>query len=228
MVELLTLSEIAYKNIKDHILSGEIRPGDRINLDKVASAFGMSATPVRESLTKLQQEGLVYYVAHSGWRVSKLSRNNFLKYRELQLLLEKTLSVRALPYADENIIRRMKESNERMRTAIRTMQKDTAELGRIIQEENDEHFHMVLYRAYHNDPMIKVLQNVWDTIKYQRMVMLSSPLFFKICCSDHDKIINAIERKDVFAMEEAMNQHFTNGPLCLESSFDNEELSVQN
>ena len=227
MVELLTLSEIAYKSVKEHILSGEIRPGERVNLDKFASTLGMSATPVRESLTKLQQEGLICYVAHSGWRVSKLSRRNYLKYRELQILLEKTLAVRALPYVDENIINNMKASNERMREAIKTMQKDVAELGRIIQKENDEHFHMVLYRAYYNDPMINVLQNVWDTIKYQRMVMLSSPMFFKICCSDHEKIIDALEKKDLFELEETMNQHFANGPMCLESSFDDSFLFVQ-
>lgn len=227
MVELMTLSEIAYKSVKEHILSGEIRPGDRVGLDKFASTLGMSATPVRESLTKLQQEGLICYVAHSGWRVSKLSRRNFLKYRELQLLLEKTLSVRALPYVDENIINNMKASNERMRNTIKTMQGNVAELGRIIQEENDEQFHMMLYRAYHNDPMIKVLQNVWDTIKYQRMVMFSSPMFFEICCPDHDKIIDALEKKDLFELEETMNQHFTNGPMCLESSFDDAVLFVK-
>ena len=220
MVELLTLSTIAYKSIKNHILSGEIRPGERINLSKLASEIGMSATPVRESLTKLQQEGLIYYVAHSGWKVSKLSRNNFFKYRELQLLLEKTLAVRALPYVDENIINIMKASNDRMRNAIETMQKDFVELGNVLQKENDENFHMVLYRAYHNEPMIKILQNVWDTIKYQRIVMLSSPMFFKICCPDHENIIRALERKDIFELEEAMNEHFINGPMCLESSFD--------
>lgn len=220
MVEILTLSGIAYNNIKEHILSGEIRPGERVNLDKLASTLGMSATPVREALTKLQQEGLIYYVAHSGWRVTKLSRGNFLKYRELQFLLEKTLASRALSYVDENIINDMKASNERMRKAINNLHNDVVELGKIIQEENDEYFHMVFYRAYHNEPMIRVLQNVWDTIKYQRIVMLSSPMFFKICCSDHDGIIEALENKDLFALEEAMNVHFINGKLCLESSFD--------
>lgn len=222
MAERLTLSTIAYKNIKNHILSGEIRPGERVNLSKLASEFGMSATPLRESLTQLQQEGLIYYVAHSGWRVSKLSRNKFFKYRELQLLLEKTLAARALPYVDENIINTMKASNERMRNAIETMQKDFVELGNVLQKENDD-FHMFLYCAYHNEPMIKVLQNVWDTIKYQRMVMFSSPMFFKICCPDHDNIIRALEKKDIFALEEAMNMHFTNGPVCLESSLDETE-----
>lgn len=220
MTELLTLSTISYSSIKGHILSGEIRPGERINLSKIASELGMSATPVRESLTKLQQEGLIYYVAHSGWKVSKLSRNTFFKYRETQLLLEKTLAVRALPYVDENIISTMKASNDRMRNAIETMQKDIVELGNILQKENDDNFHMVLYRAYHNEPMINILQNVWDTIKYQRMVMFSSPMFFKICCPDHENIIRALKRKDIFELEEAMNEHFTNGPMCLESSFD--------
>lgn len=212
-----TLSEIAYRNIRQRILSGEVRPGDRISLEKCASQFGMSATPVREALTKLEQDSLVCYLAHSGWRVSRLSRKNYVKYRELQFLLESTLALRAAMFVDEKILKEMKESNERMREAIRTMPRDEAQ--KIIQKENDEHFHMPLYRAYNNEPMIKALQNVWDNIQHQRMIMFASPAFLKNCCNDHEMIIRALEKKDLFALEEAFNLHFANGLESLESSF---------
>ena len=169
-------------------------------------------------MTKLEQDSLVHYVPRSGWRVSKLSKSKYLKYRELQILLEHTLARRAALYVTTDIIDGMKASNERLREAIATMHKE--DLGQFLQEENDEHFHMALYKAYHNEPMIKVLQTTWNTIKYQRMVMFSSQSFFKICCPDHEKIIEALEQRDLFALEEAVCLHFANGPVCLESSFD--------
>lgn len=213
-----TLSEIAYRKIRQRILSGEVRPGDRISLEKCASEFGMSATPVREALTKLEQDSLVCYLAHSGWRASRLSRKNYVKYRELQFLLESTLALRAALFVDEKILKEMKGSNERMREAIKTAPRE--ELPKILRKENDEHFHMPLYRAYNNEPMIRALQNVWDTIQHQRLIMLSSPVFLKSCCNDHDMIVQALENRDLFALEEAFNLHFANGLGSLESSFE--------
>lgn len=219
-----TLSEMAYRKIRQKILSGEIRPGDRMSLEKFSSEFGMSATPVRESLTKLEQDGLVYYLAHSGWRASKLSRKTYVKYRELQFLLESALATRAAPFVDEKVLKHMKESNERMRQAIKTMPKE--EIARIIQKENDDHFHLPLYRACDNEPMLKVLLNVWDTIRHQRMAMFSSPEFLKRCCNDHDLIIKALEKKDLFALQEAVNLHFASGLGSLESSFDDPDQAA--
>lgn len=212
-----TLQEVAYKLIKGKILSGEILPGERINLEKYASEFGVSSTPLREAMTKLQQEGLTRYISRAGWRVPKLSRKGFLKQRELQIILETALAERALPYIDSNRIALMKESNDRMKKAIECMPRE--ELGNFLLEENDK-FHMLIFTAYDNDVMLRVLQNTWDTIKYQRTIMAGTEHFFKICVPDHEKIIASLEQKNLAELERSLSAHFENGPLCLEACFD--------
>lgn len=213
-----TLQEVAYGLIKNQILSGEVLPGERISLEKCAAELGVSPTPVREALAKLQQEGLTQYFPRSGWRVPKLSRKNFLEQRELQVILETALAERALPGMTHGVIKNIKESNERMKDAIKTMPKE--ELGRYLQEENDN-FHMLLFSTYDNHAIKKVLQNTWDTIRYQRTIMCATDHFLKICCPDHERIIRALETKDLDELRDAMDAHFQNGPICLEECFEN-------
>lgn len=218
MVKNLTLSEQAYISLRDSILSGEIIPGNKINLKKAATILNISATPVREALTKLQQDNLVRYIPNAGWKVAKISRIEFLKYRELQLLLENTLAERALPYVTDETIKSMEEANNRMCKAVEDLHGN--ELGRVLQAENDNNFHLALYRLYNNEPMVNTLKKTWDAIKYQRMIMFMSSEFSKICCSDHDMIISALKKKNIFLLQEALNRHWASGPMCLEDSFD--------
>ncbi|MDL2297993.1 GntR family transcriptional regulator [Synergistaceae bacterium OttesenSCG-928-D05] len=218
MIAHPTLQEIAYDLIKEKILYGKILPGERINLEKCATEFGISATPLREAMTKLQQEGLAFYIPRAGWRVPKLSREDFLKQRELQIILETALAERALPFIDAERIALLRESNGRMRDAIETMPRE--ELGHFLQEENDR-FHLLIFTAYDNDVMLRVLQNTWDTIKYQRTVMAGTEHFFKICVPDHEYIIECLEKKDLTALKHSLELHFENGPLCLEECFEN-------
>lgn len=217
MIEHPTLQEVAYKLIREKILSGEILPGDRINLEKYASEFGISSTPLREAMTKLQQEGLAQYISRAGWRVRKLSRKGFLKQRELQIVLETALAERAFPYIDDDRIALMKETNDQMKKAIESLPRE--DLGQFLQEANDR-FHMLIFTAYDNDVMLKVLQNTWDTIKYQRTIMAGTEQFFKICVPDHEEIIASFEQKDIAALRRSLAAHFENGPLCLEACFD--------
>ncbi|MDO5563374.1 MAG: GntR family transcriptional regulator, partial [Synergistaceae bacterium] len=98
IIKVPTLSELAYQSIKDQILACKIRPGEKINIDKYAVTLGISATPIREALSKLQQEGLVQYVPRTGWKISKISQHEFQDLREVKALMEITISLRALPY----------------------------------------------------------------------------------------------------------------------------------
>ena len=70
IIKVPTLSELAYESIKAQILSCKIRPGERINIDQYSESLGVSTTPVREALSKLQQEGLVQYIPRTGWKLS--------------------------------------------------------------------------------------------------------------------------------------------------------------
>ena len=115
IVKVPTLSELAYESIKAQILSCKIRPGERINIDQYSENLGVSTTPVREALSKLQQEGLVQYIPRTGWKTSRISKQEFRKLQEVKSLLEITLAERALPFIKPNDIPQMILLNTEMR-----------------------------------------------------------------------------------------------------------------
>lgn len=219
MVKPRTLTEAAYIDIKKWILEGVITPGCKINLDHTASRLEISMTPVREALTKLQQEGLVEYFPRVGWKVAKLSKKRYFKYRELQVLLETTLTELALPYVTDEAIAKMEEANERLRHSIETLpQEDIADA---VLKENDI-IHMTFYSCYDNDVMVNMLQNVWDSMSFYRHVLFGTSYYKEIGYSDHKQLIDSIKKKDLQAAKYAMEHHLHEGPRCLEGVFDEE------
>ena len=90
IIKVPTLGELAYESIKAQILSCRILPGEKINIDQYSAELGVSTTPVREALSKLQKEGLVQYVPRMGWKISKISKQEFRKLQEVKSLLEIT------------------------------------------------------------------------------------------------------------------------------------------
>lgn len=215
-----TLTELVYEDIKRDILSGGISPGSKISLEDTASRLDVSLTPVREALTKLQQEGIVQYIPRAGWRASKLSKKTYLKYRELQMVLELTLTELALPHVTDETIDKMDAANQKLQYCIDHLPQE--ELPQALLQINDS-IHMMLFSCYDNEIMTKALQNVWNMMGYYRLVLLGTPYFREIGYKDHAQLIAALREKDAQAVYKAMEQHLVNGPLCLEDVFCEDE-----
>lgn len=215
-----TLTELVYEDIKRDILRGGISPGSKISLEDTASRLDVSLTPVREALTKLQQEGIVQYIPRAGWRASKLSKKTYLKYRELQMVLELTLTELALPHVTDETIDKMDAANQKLQYCIDHLPQE--ELPQALLQINDS-IHMMLFSCYDNEIMTKALQNVWNMMGYYRLVLFGTPYFREIGYKDHAQLIAALREKDAQAVYKAMEQHLVNGPLCLEDVFCEDE-----
>lgn len=215
-----TLTELVYEDIKRDILSGGISPGSKISLEDTASRLDVSLTPVREALTKLQQEGIVQYIPRAGWRASKLSKKTYLKYRELQMVLELTLTELALPHVTDETIDKMDAANQKLQYCIDHLPQE--ELPQALLQINDS-IHMMLFSCYDNEIMTKALQSVWNMMGYYRLVLFGTPYFREIGYKDHAQLIAALREKDAQAVYKAMEQHLVNGPLCLEDVFCEDE-----
>lgn len=215
-----TLTELVYEDIKRDILSGGISPGSKISLEDAASRLDVSLTPVREALTKLQQEGIVQYIPRAGWRASKLSKKTYLKYRELQMVLELTLTELALPHVTDETIDKMDAANQKLQYCIDHLPQE--ELPQALLQINDS-IHMMLFSCYDNEIMTKALQSVWNMMGYYRLVLFGTPYFREIGYKDHAQLIAALREKDAQAVYKAMEQHLVNGPLCLEDVFCEDE-----
>lgn len=218
IVKVPTLSELAYESIKAQILSCKIRPGERINIDQYSENLGVSTTPVREALSKLQQEGLVQYIPRTGWKISRISKQEFRKLQEVKSLLEITLAERALPFIKPNDIPQMILLNNEMRELFKPCAGGKPDLERLL-EANDR-FHMYIFKFYDNDIMIEILQQTWNNLRYARLIWISSEEFLNNFYEEHNEIIAAIKDRNGAALRDAVERHLRCGlgymEACLE------------
>jgi DNA-binding GntR family transcriptional regulator len=82
------LNEVAYEEIKNMILTGELAQGERILLDKMAERMNLSITPVREALNKLAQEDLILMTPRTSYEVIRLDKNDINDILDIRELLE--------------------------------------------------------------------------------------------------------------------------------------------
>ncbi|MEG1824768.1 MAG: GntR family transcriptional regulator [Cloacibacillus sp.] len=218
LIKVPTLSELAYESIKEQILSCRIRPGEKINIDHYSESLGVSTTPVREALSKLQQEGLVHYIPRTGWKISRISKQEFRKLQELKSLLEITLAERAMPFIKPKDIPQMIVLNNQMKELFKPGSDGKPDLEKLL-EANDR-FHMYIFNFYDNDLMIEILQQTWNNLRYARLIWISSEEFLNNFYDEHNEIIKSIKDKDGVALRNAVEKHLCCGlgymEACLE------------
>lgn len=207
-MESLTMSDRAAEKIRTMILNGEIRPGGKINIDKLSRESEFSKTPIREALNKLISEGLVLYTPRIGYTVYQLTLQEYFQLYELQEMLEVHLSLKMLQFVDSIDFDKLAEANKGIQE---WMAKGNVAL---VQEYNDR-FHMEIYGHYPNPKLIEELQQVWAKVKIQRHLMYRSTLFLSTVLQEHQDIADGLKNGDPVKLERAVRNHFRSGEQAL-------------
>ena len=88
MDEYLPLRDVVFKTLRQAILKGELEPGERLMEIQLAERLGVSRTPIREAIRKLELEGLVLMIPRKGAEVARISENNLRDVLEVRRTLE--------------------------------------------------------------------------------------------------------------------------------------------
>ncbi|HPC76552.1 MAG TPA: GntR family transcriptional regulator [Synergistales bacterium] len=203
-----TKKDLAADLIRKKILGGSFKPGNRINIDKFSRESGISKTPMREALNKLMAEGLVCYTPNIGYTVYEMSLNEYFQIYELQELLEVHLSVQMIPFKDFVDFEALDKINKKLMAALK--EEDIT----LVQDCNDQ-FHMNIYKYYPNTKLLDQLAGIWSSVKIQRHLMYSSPLFVKTVLKEHQDIAESLRLGDPENLEKAVRDHFRSGEKAL-------------
>lgn len=215
-IKIPTLTEAVNEKIRKMIVTGVLRPGEKINVDDLSRKFQVSPTPIREALGRLEQEGLAARIPRVGWQVAKLSHAEFIFLHDFQKVLEQAICERILPLAEKIDFIHSRSINETMAFFVKTEQYD-----RILEE--NEKFHMSLYEVCPNRILLETLRNTWDNLKWQRRIMIASKEYLDRYFAEHMEILNALEASDAPRVREAVDRHFHTGHLALKDSLEEEE-----
>jgi DNA-binding GntR family transcriptional regulator len=161
-----TKSDYAYLRVRRAILSGELEPGSVLNQATLAKTMGISTTPLREALRRLKGEGLVRLDAHRDAQVADLTAE---EARDL-LEMRRSLDPAAAALAAE---RRTKADIAGIRAAHKGLQplRVNATAQQLTAHRS---FHAAIYRASHNDLLVKTLDELWDKADRYRLLALES------------------------------------------------------
>lgn len=178
-----TKAEMIYGMLREVIVSGELPPGERIVLRKVASDLGVSTIPVREAIKFLEAEGLVDVSAHSEVTVSSLSIKDFRELSSIRVLLES----HAVRLATERLTQ---ELVEELLNQIDEMEKGVAE-GREYGILNRQ-FHQTIYNHCGNDHLIKIINELTAKTDRARALFTIHPRRHKDSIEEHKVIVQAM------------------------------------
>ncbi len=190
-LDSLSLRERVYRALRDALIAGELAPGQRLRDQELAERLGVSRTPVREALQRLEDEGLVETAPRAMTRVAPLdalaAREAFPVVAALHALAARE-GVSRLTAAD---IATMRAANEELAETIAALDPDT--VRRAIAA--DDRFHDVLLRAAGNSEITRTLERLTPKVRRLEYAQFGS-LAGRKSVQQHTAIIAACERGD--------------------------------
>lgn len=203
-----TIAEQIYDHLVGKIISGEIRPGQRVEEQAVASEFGVSRTPVRDALRQLAGTGLVQFRPNRGVTVVDLDLNELMEVFEALGELEALCAKLAA--------QRMTQLERR---ALQTLHARAAEVVKTANEldylELNNEIHQAIYQGTHNRSIATVTENFRQRLMPFRSSAGIASHRMIASQSEHEELVTAIIPGDAARAYDAMRSHVANSSLMV-------------
>lgn len=185
--------------LRDAILGGQLRPGDRIRQEEVAAQFGASRLPVREALRILEAEGLTELEPHKGARVPRLTRHEVEVIYQMRERLEPLALAESLP--------RLTASDDEQLGKLQQRIEDNEDLEKFL--DLDREFHLLTYRGCPVEPLNSAVARLWNSTQHYRRsyVALGGQDRMWLVNAEHRLILDAVLRRDAVDGERYLAGH---------------------
>jgi DNA-binding GntR family transcriptional regulator len=179
-----------YQQLKRDVSEFKLLPGDRFTETEISERLGVSRTPVRQALFRMQQEGFVEVLFRNGWRVLPFDFNQFEELYDLRMVLETT----AVHRLCESAIKTNQTMLDGL-AAIWLVRQDLRSSDMEQVSKWDESFHCALVAAAGNAEMARVHRDVTDRIRVIRRLDFTKQPRIDATYDEHAKILKAVQRK---------------------------------
>ncbi len=203
MNAFLPLRDVVFHTLREAILKGELKPGERLMELQLASKLGVSRTPIREAIRMLEQEGLAITTPRKGAEVAKMTEKDM----EDVLRIRENLEGLAIELACEEMTKEQLVQLEKAGEAFEAALK--SEDLKLIAE-TDVAFHDVIYDAANNPKLVVLLNNLREQMYRYRVEYLKNPTNYPTVVEEHKEILAAIKVKNKEKACDAMVRHVNN------------------
>jgi DNA-binding GntR family transcriptional regulator len=195
-----TLSSVIHDGLRQEIVSGRLKPGERLWPEDIAEQFGVSVIPVREGLRSLEATGLVVSSPNRGVFVRALSIVELEHVLVIRQTLEALALTEAMPHVTNDVIAELKRINEEVLAS---------DFGEGWLEHNRE-FHFGLYALSENDILLGLISQMWTRMEPYLQVYRSSTTDFSRPLEEHARLIAALRDKDLELALDIQREHIAN------------------
>ncbi|KAB3540962.1 GntR family transcriptional regulator [Alkaliphilus pronyensis] len=197
------LREIVFENLREAILEGKLEPGQRMMEIQLAEQLGVSRTPVREAIRKLELEGLVIMVPRKGAYVADVSIKDIMEVLEIRAVLEGLAASLAAERMTDEELDQLEMISYKFK---RSYQLDDIE-GMI---EKDIEFHDRIFNSARNEKLVQIAQSLREQIYRFRVTYISEYNKAKELVEEHQAILETISQRDAEKAYEVAAKHIEN------------------
>lgn len=210
------LRDVVFETMRDAIITQVLKPGERLMEIQLADEMGVSRTPVREAIRKLELEGLVVMVPRKGAYVAGVSMKDIHEVYEVRSALE----MLAVTLAAERITEEELDALERqvLRESEEEDRQDGSDLDNIIYI--DSSFHDIIYQAAHNQRLVQFVNILQEQLQRFRAASLARPGRSKTALEEHKQIVEALSERNGELAAKLAREHIENAENAMIASME--------
>ncbi|MBQ9887212.1 MAG: GntR family transcriptional regulator [Lachnospiraceae bacterium] len=198
------LRDEVFNTLRRAILNGELLPGKRLVEAALANRLGVSRTPVREAIKRLESEGLVRIIDRKGAEVAGITGEQLRDVLEVRLALEELAGELACKRMNQKNLVQLKKMNEKFVKMINDESTSAFEIAKA-----DAQFHSVIYDATNNKRLIQMVKDFSQQMYRYRLEHIKELEDRQVLVREHESIIAAISARDVAMAREAIREHIS-------------------
>ncbi len=194
------LGEVVFEYLRNAILAGELKPGERLMEVTLAEQLGVSRTPVREAIRKLEKESFVIMIPRKGAYVADLTKKDIMEVLEIR----KELEGFAAALAAERMALSEKEA---LGKVVERFNESLINMDKKSMIECDNEFHSLIFEATKNQRLINIIYDLHDQFQRFRLIYFNEFNNYKEIQASHNRIFDAIIKKDAKGARSEAESH---------------------
>ncbi len=212
----LPLRDVVFHTLREAILKGELKPGERLMELQLAAKLGVSRTPVREAIRMLEQEGLAVTVPRKGAEVARMTEKDMEDVLQIRRALDELAVGLACDNMTEDKLTKLYEALVCFEESTRT-----GDVKSIAQ--TDMEFHEVIYQAADNPKLVNLLNNLREQMYRYRVEYLKNDDVYPALIEEHQKIYEGLKRKDKETVVKIVGNHVVNQEIMVKNIIHGQE-----
>ena len=216
----LPLRDVVFNTLREAILKGELKPGERLMELQLAAKLGVSRTPIREAIRMLEQEGLAVTIPRKGAEVARMTEKDMEDVLQIRDALDELAASIACEQISEEELAELRHTMHEFEESTKT-----GDVKRIA--EADVRFHDIIYHATRNVKLENMLNNLREQMYRYRLEYIKDADKRQILMVEHEHILKALTLRHIQEAKMAVREHIDNQEITILKNLKEQENDIQ-